>query len=184
MRSRGTRTSNHRRTRPAPRDNGNSALIGGRFSHKPLGAGKRNWRAVGEARTQAQTPPRRAFWGNDLEGTNTGTLLAQRPFGRGARAEFFFLCRWESRRKRLSTRASALASQPNRTAQPRQPGTHRQIGPRAAPCGHFASLVRSTFGLRGCPPIFDLRRINPARADSRLAAIVAGIRDWKAKIVR
>ena len=24
---------------------------------------------------------------------------------------------------------------------------------RAAPCGHFATLVRSTFGLRGYPPL-------------------------------
>ena len=79
---------------------------------------------------------------NDLVGTNKGTLLAQRPFGRGARAEFFFLCRWESRRKRLSTRASALASQPNRTAQPRQPGTHRQIGPRPTQRGPTRGVSR------------------------------------------
>ena len=26
------------------------------------------------------------------------------------------------------------------------------FSPHAAPCGHFALLVRSTFGLRGCPP--------------------------------
>ena len=35
--------------------------------------------------------------------------------------------------------------------------------PIAAPCGHFATLVRSTFGLRGFPPIHfvHLRRIYP-----------------------
>ena len=31
-----------------------------------------------------QTPPRRAFWGNDLEGTNTGTFIARTPKRRGA----------------------------------------------------------------------------------------------------
>ena len=43
---------------------------------------------------------------------------------------------------------------------------------RAAPCGHFASLVRSTFGLRGYPPIFDLRRINQAASVSHIPLAV------------
>ena len=84
--------------RAAPRDNGNSALVRGRFSHKPLGAGKRNWRAVGETRTPTPNAAAPRFWVNDLEGTNTGTLLAGRPKRRGATGLIpFFLCRWKSR---------------------------------------------------------------------------------------
>ena len=80
--------------------NGKSALIWGRVSHKPLGAGVES-RAVVKRERRPQTPPRRAFWGNDLEGTNKGTILARCPKRRGAAgADSFFLCRCQTREKR------------------------------------------------------------------------------------
>ena len=51
----------------------------------PLGAGVSGIvEAFAKRLTSPQTPPRRAFWGNDQVGTNTGTFIARSPKRRGA----------------------------------------------------------------------------------------------------
>ena len=82
-----------------------------------------------------------------------------------------------------------------RASRGQRPQTVREDNPlpttnddrRAAPCGHFASLVRSTFGLRGYPPIFDLRRIpqrrsyrGECRRANRSATLTAGLCEARA----
>ena len=78
----GTRT--HDPTPPRRGATHNSADFGDYSRTRPSARGKRNWRGVCKAITQPQTPPRRARWGNDQVGTNTGMLLARSPIGRGA----------------------------------------------------------------------------------------------------
>ena len=79
-------------------------------------------------------------------------------------------------KKALNPPPERAKEKKKRASRGRSPQTVRENNPlpttnddrRAAPCGHFASLVRSTFGLRGYPPIFDLRRI-PQRRSYRIS---------------
>ena len=84
------RALQRQRRRAAPRGNGNSAAKLGLFSHKPLGAGLVVVKPLGNANAD---PKRRARWGNDQAGTNTGMILARSPIGRGATT----FSRWEAR---------------------------------------------------------------------------------------
>ena len=72
--------------------------------------------AFGKAITQPQTPPRRARWGNDQVGTNTGMLLARSPIGRGAAgAEFLALSLERAKRsptKRIGRTARIFLAPP------------------------------------------------------------------------
>ena len=74
----------------APKSNGNSAPKLGRASHSLLGADRGRIEPLGNANAD---PKRRARWGNDQAGTNTGMILARSPIGRGATT----FSRWEAR---------------------------------------------------------------------------------------
>ena len=88
-----------------------------------LGRGKWNWRGVLKREREPKTPTRRAFWGNDLEGTNKGTLLAQCPKRRGAAgvADFFFSVVGVGEKKGLSSRDSSLDRLANKCLRALQP---------------------------------------------------------------
>ena len=100
------------------------------FSHKPLGADSGIVEPLGKRERRPQTPPRRAFWGNDLEGTNTGTLLARSPKRRGAAgADSFFSLSLESanarpRQERDKPPTSHRTSQQKRKGRTTRLATH------------------------------------------------------------
>ena len=62
----------------------NSADFGDYSRTRPSARGSGIAEAFLNRERQPQTPPRRARWGNDQVGTNTGILLARSPIGRGA----------------------------------------------------------------------------------------------------
>ena len=114
-------------TTQRPRAEGQRTIqptLGTTLALAPRRGGSGIGKAFAKRLTSPQTPPRRAFWGNDLVGTNTGTSIARSPKRRGAAgADFLFLCRWKSRTptpKRMG-QPSRLATRLPRSAQPKQP---------------------------------------------------------------
>ena len=85
------------------------------------------WKERCTHKRRPRAPPRRAFWGNDLEGTNKGTLLAQCPKRRGASgvADFFFSVVGVGEKKGLSSRDSSLDRLANNhTNKPQRKNNH------------------------------------------------------------
>ena len=78
------RNADARPNAPAPRGNAQFSPQWGLRSHCPSARGSGIAEAFLNRERQPQTPPRRARWGNDQVGTNTGMLLARSPIGRGA----------------------------------------------------------------------------------------------------
>ena len=137
------------------RANGQSKVSWGSILAQAPRRGERNWRAVGETRTPTPNAAAPRFWVNDLEGTNTGTLLAGRPKRRGATGlSLFFSVVGNRERPPRRERDDPLASQPNRAAQPKQPGAKPPNWPAPNPAradSHIPLAKRARRGgYEGC----------------------------------